>query len=120
MANKFITVLEDAGRDIEKGLEKILPFAKVIGEVIGAGNPALGAAIETAVNVAAATEQKFVAIGKQSGTGLQKLAEVAGIVGPVVSQALAAEGQPADAAAVTKYVKMGVGIANALPAGTTL
>ena len=49
-------------------------------------------------------EQKYAALGKQSGTGASKLADVLQIAGPVIKQGLEDAGKSADDTAVQGYI----------------
>ena len=122
MSHKFITILEDIGKDLLHGIERVLPFARLAGALIGAVDPALGAAVVTTTQVVAATEQKFNVVASQGNTvsGDAKLAEAAQIAGPVISQALSAAGKPSDAKAVNETINAAVAFLNGLPKGTTL
>lgn len=123
MANKVVTFLESIGKDVANGFKKIDPFIKQgialaqdAAPEIAALDPAFGALFASTVAVAASIEQKFAAMGQQSGTGAQKLAEATTILQPVISQAFAAAGKPSDVATVQKYISAVVGFLNAIPA----
>lgn len=117
MANKFISFLETVGRDFKKGLSFILPWAQGAGEVaISLFAPALGPLFNQTVNAIVTAEQAAAAIGKQNGTGAQKLAQVVALMGPLIGQALADVGKANDAAAVQAYINAVVTILNAAPA----
>jgi hypothetical protein len=117
MSNKFVTVLEAIGKDFEKGLSAILPYAQTMGETaVSLFAPSLGPLFNSTVTVVAAAEQKYAALGKQSGTGPSKLADVLQIAEPVIAQGLAAAGKASDTAAVTNYVNSVVTVLNAAPA----
>ena len=120
MANKFVSVLKEIGKDLERGIQLIAPFAELAGRLIGITNPALGAAIATTAGVVATTEQAFAGAAVSSATSEAKLAQVVQISAPVIQQALAAEGKTATAADVKNYVNEIVGFLNAFPAGTVL
>jgi len=120
MSNKFLSFLSAIGKDFKKGLDKVLPFAETAAvTVIPALFPAIGPIFNTVVGVVVQTEQKFAAMGQQSGTGTQKLAEATSILGPLLSQLLAADGKTADSATVMQYINAVVAFLNAVPASST-
>jgi ethanolamine transporter EutH len=126
MTNRFETFLENIGKDFEHGLQKLQPVAE---EVLGLAakaapfvsmlDPAIGPLFTTVVATVSGIEQKFAAMGKQTGSGTQKLTEATTILQPVIAQAFAAAGKPSDAATVQKYISAVVGFLNAIPASTT-
>jgi hypothetical protein len=116
MANKFVSVLEHIGQEFQKGLKIILPYAETVGAVaVEIFFPALGPAYNSTVGAIAMAEQKYTALGKQSGSGPQKLADVLNIVQPVVAQALADAGKANDQTAVINYINSVVNILNSIP-----
>ena len=125
MSNKFVTFLEDIGADFKNGLAKLLPVvskvvavAQVAEPEVASLDPAVGAIFQTVVGTVATIEQKFAAMGQQTGTGTQKLAQAVTILQPVVRQAFAAAGKPSDATTVGNYVSAVVNFLNAIPAST--
>ena len=117
MTNKFLTFLETVGRDFRKGLDAILPFASTAGELaVSVFAPALGPIFNQTVNAVITAEQNAAAIGKQTGSGAQKLASVVQLMGPLISQALADLGKESDTASVQAYINAVVAILNAAPA----
>lgn len=117
MPNKFLSFLEMVGRDFQKGINYILPFAETAGSVaVSIFFPALGPAYNSTVAAVAMAEQKYTALGKQSGSGPQKLADVLSIVRPVVAQALADAGKSSTDNDVINYINSVVNILNAIPA----
>jgi hypothetical protein len=117
--NKFESWLERAGKDFEKGLTFVLPIAASSGEVaVAAFAPALGPMFNSTVNAVVLAEQKYTALGKQTGTGASKLADVVTLMGPVIAQGLKDAGQSSDATAVNGYVSSVVAVLNAAPAPT--
>jgi hypothetical protein len=117
MANKFLSILETIGRDFEKGLKVALPIAESVGSLaIQIFFPALGPAYNSTVAAVALAEQKYTAMGQQSGSGQKKLADVIQIVGPVVAKALADAGKSSTAADVENYVNSVVNVLNSAPA----
>lgn len=116
MASKFVTLLEDAGKDLEKGIAKVIPIAEEAEPILSALDPALGGVFTTVVGIVTQTEQKFAALGQQSGTGTAKLADALAIASPVVTQAFAAAGKPSDGTTVTNYINSVVNLLNNIPA----
>jgi len=80
--------------------------------------PAIAAVSQTIFAAVLSVEQKFAAMGKQTGTGTQKLAEVLAIIGPTAEKTLAEFGLPTDNTTVTAWVNSIVGFLNGLPAVT--
>jgi hypothetical protein len=109
---KVLGFLELIGRDFKK---YVLPFAGAA--AAGASMfPGLGPLFEVTANAIMLVEQKWAALGKQSGTGEQKLADVLEIAGPMIAQFLADAGQASDAAAVTAWINKVVDVLNLAPA----
>jgi hypothetical protein len=108
MANKFVGFLEAVGREFKK----FLPLAEV---GVQAFFPAVSPLFNLVANQAIAAEQNFAAIGKQSGTGLQKAAAVTSAIGGLIKQGLTDLGKPNDDAAVQKYIDAVVLILNTTP-----
>jgi hypothetical protein len=125
MSNKFVSFLEAVGQDFKNGLAKIAPWvakgvaiAQVAEPEVAALNPGVGAIFSTVVATVSSIEQKFAAMGQQTGTGVQKLAEATTILQPVVSQAFSAAGLAADTPTVQNYISAVVNFLNAIPSGT--
>jgi hypothetical protein len=113
----FLSVLKAVGRDFKKGLDYILPWAQGAGEVaISLFAPALGPLFNSTVSAVVLAEQKAAALGKQDGSGPQKLADVLQIMQPVIAAALKDAGKDSSTAAVTAYINAVVAILNAAPA----
>ena len=95
MTNKFISVMEQIGKDALKVLtevEKYLPLAGTLAELFF---PPEAAAIAGVVNATALiqkavvlAEQKMAAGGQAKGSGVQKSVDVLSTVEPVVMQLL--------------------------------
>lgn len=117
MGNKFLSWLSHAEQAFVKGITVILHIAENEGEVaVAIFAPELGPLFNSTVAAVVMAGQKWAALGKQSGTGQQKLADVLTIAEPVISQALIDAGKPGDTAAVTDYINAVVKILNAVPA----
>lgn len=113
MTNKFVSFLEKVGHDFKVGFDKVeqfLPLASLI--------PGVGPIVSGVAGAIVTVEQKYAAMGQQTGTGAQKLAEVTAIFGPLVTEFLSVAGKTADAAAVTKYINDIVAVLNDQPALT--
>jgi hypothetical protein len=112
----FKSFLDTVGHDFKKGLDFILPFAETAGEVaVSIFAPSLGTLFNQTVNAVVTAEQAAAAVGKQTGTGAQKLASVVQLMGPLIAQGLADAGKPNDNAAVQDYITAIVMILNAIP-----
>lgn len=111
----FIGFLKHVGHIFHVGFDTIRPYLALTNLIPGAG-PII-TAVAGSITV---VEQKFAAMGQQTGTGPQKLAEVTAIVGPMVEQMFTVAGQTADAAAVTKYINDIVAILNDSPVPSQL
>jgi hypothetical protein len=121
----FIGVLEAIGKGFEKGLQWALTYAVPVEKLVGLLFPAIASAttavadatslIQSAVLL---VEQKYAAAGVQNGTGVQKLAEVVLLAGPVVTQLLTQAGITVSTAYVQSLVSAVVAILNvqAMPA----
>jgi hypothetical protein len=113
----FKSWLVKVGEDFKKGLDFILPWAEGAGEVaVSIFAPALGPLFNHTVAAVATAEQNFTALGKQNGTGAQKLSSVVQIIGGLIKQGLADAGRPNSDAAVEEYINAVVQILNAAPA----
>lgn len=107
----FISFLDKIGGEIKLGFDAIKGLAPLAGLL-----PIVGPEITVVFGVISAIEQKYAALGTQSGTGVAKLEEVTAIVGGLVAQLLAGAGQPNAAADVEKYINAAVSWLNAAPA----
>ena len=113
----FKSFLQKVGEDFKKGLLVSLPVAETAGEVaVAEFAPALGPAFNATVHIVALVEQKYAALGKQTGSGPSKLADALQIGEPLIAQFLADAGKDHDTAAVTKFINEVVDILNAAPA----
>jgi hypothetical protein len=112
----LVAEFKTVGKDIETVFDKAAPIAEFIGQVISAGDPALGNAITATTKVALAVEQQFTAIGASSGTGAQKSAAVLSVIGPVLNSALAATTSAAAGQTAQQIINQIVGYLNLDPA----
>jgi len=110
----FTSFLDKVGADFLK----VLPWAQKGAAIIGIFDPSLGALFNSTVNIVTAVEQKYAALGKQSGTGTQKLADALLIGEPVIAQGLKLAGMPAATADVSGYISSVVTVLNTIPAPT--
>ena len=114
----FKSFLQTVGSDFKKVFES--PWTQKAEQIAGAALtiafPPLGAAFNLTTSAVIMAEQKYAALGKQNGTGPQKLADVLTISEPVIAQALADAGKDHDTAAVTAYINSVVAVLNAAPA----
>ncbi|HEY4045562.1 MAG TPA: hypothetical protein VGM27_01745 [Acidobacteriaceae bacterium] len=122
----FKSFLSAVGHDFENGLNLVLgdvsKIATIEAPILATLNPQAGAlasqiaALSTqAYGIVVQTEQKFAALGKASGTGVQKAAEAITILTPAVAQVLGLAGQRLSTS-VSAFIEGAVGILNALPA----
>jgi hypothetical protein len=112
MSNKFVSWLQHVGQ----AFNIVLHIAATTGEAaVAVFAPELGPIFNATVAAVVLAERKYAALGKQAGTGQQKLADVLMIAEPVIAQALADAGKPSDTAAVTNYVNGVVAVLNAAP-----
>lgn len=112
----FVSVLDQIGHDFKVIFEKVVPVAKVAEPFVAILDPALSPLFNTVVGVVSEVEQKFAALGQQSGSGPQKLAEALQIVSPAAQALLQVAGRQHDSGTVEKYVNGVVQLLNAIPA----
>lgn len=116
----FVSFLKAIGHDFKKGLDFILPWAEGAGEVaVSIFAPSLGPLFNQTVSAVVTAEQAAAAVGKQDGSGAQKLSAVFQLMGPLIAQGLKDAGKTADNAAVQAYISAIVLILNAAPAPAT-
>jgi hypothetical protein len=124
----FTGVLSAIGKDFEKGLawavKYAVPVEKLVALVFPAAAPAaatLADATTLIQNAVLEVEQKYAAAGAQSGTGMQKLAEVMTLAGAAVTSLLTQAGVESSTAYVQSLVSAVVAILNvqAMPATAT-
>ncbi|HET9087123.1 MAG TPA: hypothetical protein VFN53_06360 [Acidobacteriaceae bacterium] len=116
----FKSFLDKIGHDFEVGLNDVLHVAVAAEPFVALADPAIGPVYASVTNlitgVVAQTEQKFTAMGKQSGTGAQKLAEAVQIVTPAATQILQAAGAKVEPQTVANWTNAVVALMNAYPA----
>jgi hypothetical protein len=111
----FKSFMEHVGHDLKNGLDFILPWAAGAGEVaVGIFAPGLGPMFNATVAAVVLAEQKANALGKAQA-GPQKLADVLGLMEPVISQGLKDAGQDGSTSSVMGYINGVVKILNAAP-----
>lgn len=103
---RTFSLLEHAG---EVGIERIAPFADMLGNLVGAFLPGggFGLMVANVIKTAAKVEADAVAAGNSTGTGAQKLAAVIAATSADVSVALQHKGidsSPATVAGVVKQI----------------
>jgi hypothetical protein len=113
----FKSWLTKVGEDFKKGLDFLLtnPVA-VAGEEVAANMLGVGPLFNTTKVAIALAEQNLSAVGKQTGTGLQKSAAVVGIAGNLIKQGLADAGMANDDVAVQKWIDSVVTVLKTAPA----
>jgi hypothetical protein len=115
----FVSVLETIGKGFAKGLKWAVEYAVPVERLVGLLFPAAApianeladatSLIQTAVLL---VEQKYAASGVQSGTGVQKLAEVMLLTEQSVTALLAKAGVSADTSYIESVVSAVVAILN--------
>ena len=113
---KILTFLDHVGQDIEKGFDKAAPIVQDAEPYINLVFPGFGPLFSSTANEVISTEQKFAAIGQQSGTGAQKLSSVLSVIQPIAAQLFSAAKLPSDATTVTNWVNGVVALLNGIPA----
>ena len=115
----FTSVLQQIGKDFEKGLKWAVVYAvpaeKLVGILFPAAAPAATALADATSLVQSAVllvEQKYTASNAQHGTGAQKLAEVVQLTGPVLTQLLKQAGITADTSYIQSLISAVVAILN--------
>jgi hypothetical protein len=120
MGDRFIGWLEKTGHDIESASVRSLPYIATAGEAtVTLFLPSAAPAINSTINTIIATEQKYTALGRQTGSGEEKLADVIGITGPAIEKLLQTAGKPNTSADVANVVNSLVTIMNLTPTAST-
>lgn len=113
----FKSFLEHVGHDFKSGLEFLLPWAASAGRAaVALFAPELSPMYNATVAAVTLAEQKAAALGNQSGSGAQKLADVLQLMEPVIAQGLKDAGKPSDRSSVISYINAVVYILNTTPA----
>jgi hypothetical protein len=118
MPNRVITFLERVGQDIEKAFAVAAPIIQEAEPFINLTFPGFGPLFSTTANEVISVEQKFAAIGKQTGSGPAKLANVLAVIQPVAAQLLSNAKLPNDATTVTNWINGVVALLNGIPTAT--
>jgi hypothetical protein len=118
-AMSFLNVLEEIGKDFEKGLkwavEYAVPVEKLAALLFPQAAPAVNAIVDATTliqNAVLLVEQKYVASGAQAGTGAQKLAEVMVLAGTAVTSLLQQAGILATSDYIENLISAVVGVLN--------
>jgi hypothetical protein len=115
-AKKFLTFLDHVGQDIEHGFAKVAPIVQDAEPYLSLIFPGFGPLFASTANEVISTEQKFAAIGQQSGSGTEKMSSVLSVIEPVAQQLFAAAKLPSDSATITNWINGVVGLLNGIPA----
>jgi uncharacterized membrane protein len=115
----FKSFLTAVGQDFKKGLDFALKLEPAAEVALTIADPPVAALLHVTTATIMATEQKFAAMGSQSGTGAQKAAQSIQILEPVVKSILAPYGVTVDTEYMQKYINSFVALLNLLPAFTT-
>ena len=116
---KILTFLEHVGQDIEKGFSKAAPIIQDAEPYVSLIFPGFGALFASTANEVISTEQKFAAIGQQTGSGPAKLSSVLSVIQPIATQLFNAAKLPSDATTVSNWVNGVVALLNGIPAPAT-
>lgn len=115
----FLSVLEQVGKDFEKGLkwaiEYSVPVEKLVALLFPQAAPAVVAIADATSLIQGAVllvEQKYAASGAQSGSGPQKLAEVMTLAGSAVISLLQQANISANGSYVESLISAVVGVLN--------
>jgi hypothetical protein len=126
MSNKFISIMDQIGKDCLKALtyvEQYLPEASALAKIIFPAETATVTGVVNSVQLiqsaVTTVEQKMTVAGTSAKTGTAKAADVLAIVTPTVTQLLTAEGVSVDAAYLQNVVNAVVGILNVQAAPVT-
>ena len=119
MTIKFVTIMEQIGKDALKVLTEVekylVPAAELAAEIFPQDQAVIAGVVNSVgliQKAVAMAEQKMAAANMQTGTGLQKTADVISIVEPTVTQLLTAEGLKVDTVYIQKLTDAVVGILN--------
>jgi hypothetical protein len=115
----FKSFLTAVGQDFKKGLDFALKLDPAAEVALAIADPPIAALLHVTAATIMSTEQKFAAMGAQTGTGAQKAAQSIQILEPVVKSILAPYGVSVDTEYMQKYIDSFVALLNILPAFTT-
>ena len=111
MLGSTLSFVERMGQDAIHGIadiatfaQKAQPVANFVGRIFSVLEPQFAPIVSAVLITASYVEGQFAAAGKATGTGTQKLATVATLLGPLVTATLAAAGKPAAAADVNAFI----------------
>jgi hypothetical protein len=119
MIMSFKSWLTKAGEDFKKGIGFLLtnPTASALETTaIDVFAPGLGPVFATTKAACVLAEQNAAAIGKQSGSGLQKSAAVVQITGNLIKTGLDDAGMDSTDAGIQKWIDAVVTVLKAAPA----
>lgn len=115
----FLSVLEQIGKDFEKGFEWAVKYAVPVEKLVVLLFPqaapaviAVADATSLIQNAVLMVEQKYAASGAQSGSGPQKLAEVMALAGSAVVSLLKSANISANSGYVEGLISAVVGVLN--------
>ncbi len=115
----FLRVLEEVGKDFEKGLtwavEYAVPVEKLVALLFPQAAPEVIAVADATTLIQGAVllvEQKYAASGAQSGTGPQKLAEVMVLASTAIASLLQQAGIVATSDYIESLISAVVGVLN--------
>ena len=122
----FVSVLEKIGKEFAKGLtfavSYAVPVEKLAALLFPSAAPELTGVVSATnliQNAVLMVEQKYTAAGIESGTGVQKLAEVMQLAGDAVTSLLSSSGMKPDTSYIQKLISAVVSILNVQAAPTT-
>lgn len=108
--------LSAVGADFKKGLDFALKLEPAVEAGLAIADPPIAALLHVTTATIMNVEQKFAAMGTQSGTGAQKLAQAIQILEPTVVSTFAQYGETLNTSGVQNYINAVVALLNTLPA----
>ena len=112
----FKSFLKAVGQDFKKGLDYALKLEPAVEVGLQIADPPVAALLHLTTATILSVEQKFAAMGAQSGSGAQKSAQVIQILEPTIKSILAPYGVTVDTEYIQKYIDSIVAVLNLLPA----
>jgi hypothetical protein len=112
----FKSFLKAVGQDFKKGLDYALKLEPAVEVGLSIADPPVAALLHLTTATILSVEQKFAAMGSQSGSGAQKSAQVIQILEPTIKSILAPYGVTVDTEYIQKYIDSIVAVLNLLPA----